>query len=37
MAEGRLPQDSIEVDAKAKERARKTEEKMDGRNNEGHE
>jgi hypothetical protein len=35
MAEGKLP-DSIEVDAKTKESTRKTEEKLDGRNKEGH-
>jgi len=30
-------QNSIEVDAKTKESMRKTEEKLDGRNKEGHE
>jgi hypothetical protein len=30
-------QNSIEVDAKAKEGTRKTEEKLEGRNKEGHE
>ena len=32
----RIAQNSIEVDAKTKENTRKTEEKMDGRNKEGH-
>ena len=32
MAEGRLPKNSIEVDAKTKDSTRKTEEKLDGRN-----
>jgi hypothetical protein len=36
MAEERLPK-STEVDTKAKESTRKTEEKLDGRNKEGHE
>ena len=34
---GKNAQDSIEVDAKTKENTRKTEEKLDGRNKEGHE
>ena len=37
MAEGRLPQNSTEVDAETKESTRKTEEKLDGRYKEGHE
>jgi hypothetical protein len=37
MAEGRLPQNSIEVDAETKESMRKTKEKLDGRYKEGHE
>jgi hypothetical protein len=36
MAEGRLPQNSIEVHAKTKESTRKAEEKLDGRNKECH-
>jgi hypothetical protein len=34
---GTIAQDSIEVDTKAEERTRETEEKLDGRNTEGHE
>ena len=34
---GKMVQDNIEVDAKTKESARKTEEKLDGRSKEGHE
>ena len=34
---GKITQDSTEVDAKTKESTRKTEEKLDGRNKEGHE
>jgi hypothetical protein len=37
MAEGRLPKKSMEMDAKTKESTRKIEEKLDGRNKEGHE
>ena len=37
MAEGRLHQNSIEVNAETKENTRKTEEKLDGRYKEGHE
>ena len=37
MAEERLPQNSIEVDAETKESTRKTEEKLYGRNKEGQE
>ena len=38
MAEERLPKNrSIEVNAKTKDSTRKTEEKLDGRNKEGHE
>jgi len=37
MAEGRLPQNSIEVDAETKDSTRMTEEKLDGRYKEGHE
>jgi hypothetical protein len=33
----RIAQNSIEVDATTKESTRKTEEKLDGRNKEGHE
>ena len=33
----RLPKIAIEVDAETKESTRKTEEKLDGRNKEGHE
>jgi len=33
----KIAQNSIEVDAKIKDSTRKTEEKLDGRNNEGHE
>ena len=33
----KIAQNSIEVDAKTKESTRKTEEKLDGRNEEGHE
>jgi hypothetical protein len=33
----KIAQNSIEVDAKTKENPRKTEEKLDGRNKEGHE
>ena len=36
MAEGRLPQNSTEVDAETKESTRKTEEKLDGKYKEGH-
>jgi hypothetical protein len=36
MVEGRLPQNSIEVDAETKDSTRKTEEKLDGRHKEGH-
>jgi hypothetical protein len=32
----KIAQNSIEVDAKTKENTRKTEEKLDGRNDEGH-
>jgi hypothetical protein len=32
----KIAQNSIEVDAKTKENARKTEEKLDGKNKEGH-
>jgi hypothetical protein len=32
----KIAQNSIEVDAKTKESMRKTEEKLDGRNKEGH-
>ena len=34
---GKIAQDSTEVDAKTKENMRKTKEKLDGRNKEGHE
>jgi hypothetical protein len=34
---GTIAQDSIEVDTRAKESTRETEEKLDGRNKEGHE
>jgi hypothetical protein len=34
---GTIAQDSIEVDTKAEESTRETEEKLDGMNNEGHE
>ena len=34
---GKIVRDSIEMDAKTKESTRKTEEKLDGRNTEGHE
>ena len=34
---GKIAKDSIEGDAKTKENMRKTEEKLDGRNKEGHE
>ena len=37
MAEGRLPQNSIEVDDETKESTRKTDEKLDGKYKEGHE
>ena len=37
MAEGRLYQNNIEVDAETKENTRKTEENLDGRYKEGHE
>ena len=37
MAEGRLPKNSIEVDAETKDSTKKTEEKLDGRYKEGHE
>jgi len=37
MAEGRLPQNSTEVDAETKESTRMTEEKLDERYKEGHE
>jgi len=37
MAEGRLPQNSTEVDAETKESTGKTEEKLDGRYKENHE
>ena len=37
MVEGRLHQNSIEVDAETKESTRKTEEKLDGRYKEAHE
>jgi hypothetical protein len=33
---GSIAQDSIEVDAKPEESTRETEEKLDGRNKEGH-
>jgi hypothetical protein len=33
----KIAQNNIEVDAKTKESTRKTEEKLDGRNKEGHE
>jgi hypothetical protein len=33
----KIAQNSIEVDAKTKESMRRTEEKLDGRNKEGHE
>jgi hypothetical protein len=33
----KIAQNSIEVDAKTKESTRKTKEKLDGRNKEGHE
>jgi hypothetical protein len=33
----KIAQNSIEVDAKTKDSMRKTEEKLDGRNKEGHE